>query len=196
MIGAKEVIKAINRKGYILFEQTNKPYNLNFFAIRDMGGQWNDQFGLMWKYKTGWAFVPWMGTTDPGAYYLKDPLNVKGTAILPEGQHRGLYGTGKHRGRYKCLKPVRKVGVYRIPKGFTYADIDKLSDLPLDIGWHGTNYHHAHDKVEVAKIGKYSAGCQVAHNIDEYGESLTLIDKGFKHWGNTITYTILNVNDF
>ena len=196
MIDAKSVIKAINRKGYILFERTDKPFNLNFFAIRDMGGQWNDQFGLMWKYKSGWAFVPWTGTTDPGAFYLKDPLNVKGTAILPEGQHRGLYGQGKHRGRYKCLKPVREVGVYRIPKGFTYADIDKLSDLTLDVGWHGTNHHRAHDKVEVQKIGKYSAGCQVTLNIDEYGEMLHITDQGFKHWGKTLTYTILNINDF
>ncbi len=196
MIGAKEVIKAIHRKGHILFERTDKPYNLNFIAVRDIGGQWNDQFILMWKYKTGWAFVPWMGTTDPGAFYLKKPLNVKGTMILPEGQHRGFFKKGKHRGRYKCLKPAREVGVYRIPKGWTYADIEKLSDLTLDIGWHGSNYHRAHTEVEVKKIGLYSAGCQVAQNIDEYGESLHITDQGFKHWGDTLTYTILNVNDF
>ncbi len=193
MIDAKEVIKAINRKGYILFERTDKPFNLNFFAIRDMGGQWNDQFGLMWKYKSGWAFVPWMGTTDPGAYYLKNPLNVKGTAILPEGQHRGLFKSGMHQGKYKALVQAREVGVYR---DGDKDEMPELNSLTLDVGWHGINGHRAHTKAEVTRIGKYSAGCQVTVNIDEYGEMLHLTDQGFKHWGKTLTYTLLNVNDF
>jgi len=29
-------------------------------------------------------------TVDPGLYYLKNPLNHKGCAIIPEGQYLGL----------------------------------------------------------------------------------------------------------
>ncbi len=193
MIDAKQVIKAINRKGYILFERTEKPYNLNYIGIRDMGGQWNDQFILMWKYKSGWAFVPWMGTTDPGAYYLKNPMNVKGTAILPEGQHRGLFMSGLHRKAYRALVQAREVGVYR---DGDKDSMPELNSLKLDVGWHGINAHRAHKEFEVKTIGKYSGGCQVTHNNDEYNQKIHLADQGFAHWGKTLTYTLLNINDF
>ncbi len=196
MIGIQEIIKVLARKGYVLFDDDRKPYNLNYIGIRDVGGQWNDKFVLMWRYKGEWSIVIWSGTTDPGAYYLDKPLNVKGTAIMVEGQHRGLYGMGKHRGRYKALQPVKKVGVHRIPKGVDYADIRDLSDLPIDIGWHGTNSHRAHTSVEVAKIGRYSAGCQVSLNHSEYLNALYLWEQGFKNWGKTLTYTLLNITDF
>lgn len=195
MITREHIMDVMSDKKHAIFQGDKNPYNLNYIGIRDMGGQWNDQFNLFWKYKGIWSSVSWMGTTDPGAYYLKDPLNVKGTAIIPEGQHRGLYKMGKHRGRYKALIPARKLGVYRIPKGFTYADIDKLTDLKLDIGWHGTNSHRAHTEVEVRRIGRYSAGCQVTLNYLEYMMALYLWDQALKQWA-TLSYTILNVKDF
>lgn len=183
----------MNKKGHVIFDNESKPYNLNFIAVRDMGGQWNDQFFLLWKHNGKWSHVTWMGTTDPGAYYLKNPLNVEGTAILPEGQHRGLYKMGLHRGKYKALVQAREVEVYR--------DGDKdstpeLNSLKLYKGWHGINCHRAHATAEVATIGKYSAGCQVTHNIDEYGTFLFLVEQAMKYWGKKLTYTILNVNDF
>lgn len=182
-------------KGHTIFQGDKSPYNLNYVGIRDIGGQWNDQFNLLWKYKGVWSCVSWMGTTDPGAFYLKKPLNVKGTAIIPEGQHRGLYKLGKHRGRYECLVPARELGVWRIPKGWDYNDIDKLADLALDMGWHGTNSHHAHTEFEVSKIGRYSAGCQVTLNYMEYMMALYLWKQALKQWG-TLSYTILNIKDF
>ena len=105
----KDIIKAYQLKGYTVFEDDSKPYNLNYGAFRDMGGQWNDIFFVFWKYKGNWNLIQWMGTTDPGAYYLKHPLNVKGTAILSEGQHRGLFKLGKHRGKYAALVQAKPV---------------------------------------------------------------------------------------
>jgi len=196
MIGLQDAIKVLNKKGYKLFEDDGKPFNINFIGIRDIGGQWNDQFIVMWKYEGIWSFYTFHGTTDPGAYYLDKPINTKGTAIMVEGQHRGLYSLGKHQGRYEALKPAKKVGVWRIPKGMDYADIKDITDLTLDVGWHGTNFHRAHTQVEVAKVKKYSAGCQVVQNYQEYLIAMQIIKQGFKNWGKTLTYTLLNINDF
>lgn len=192
MIGLQDVIKVLNKKGYALFEGDKKPFNLNYIGIRDMGGQWNDQFVLMWKYKGNWSFYTWMGTTDPGAYYLKNPMNVKGTAIMAEGQHRGLYKLGRHRGRYDALVQASKVKVYRD------GDRDskpELNSLKVYEGFFGINSHRAHTKVEVSRIGKYSAGCQVTWQHLEYLVALWIWKQGFKSWP-TLTYTLLNINDF
>ena len=115
---------------------------------------------------------------------------------MVEGQHRGLYKLGKHRGRYEALRPAKPVGVHRIPAGFTYADIDELASLPIDVGMHGTNFHGAHKEYEAGTIGRYSAGCQVALLFAEYLIALEICKGGFKSWGPTLTYTLLNTNDF
>ncbi len=193
MISRQDIEKIMTQKGHLIFKSDAKAYNLNYIGIRDMGGQWNDQFILMWKYNGHWSYVTWMGTTDPGAYYLKHPLNVNGTAILPEGQHRGMFKSGKHQGRYTALVQAREIEVYRD------GDKDKtpeLNSLTLYKGWHGINSHRAHTKFEVTEIGKYSAGCQVTHNIEEYRIFMYLTGLGFKYWGKTLTYTLLNINDF
>jgi len=192
-MNVSELIKIYQKKGYVVFEDDSKPYNLNYGAIRDLGGQWNDIFFMFWKYHGKWSIVTWMGTTDPGAYYLKNPLNVNGTAILVEDQHRGLFKKGKHKGRYDALVQARPVTVYRD------ADKDENPDTlgkVKDIGFFGINSHRAHDEEEIAKIGKYSAGCQVTLNPDEYDVMMYLADKAFEHWGDTLTYTILLVEDF
>jgi len=190
----EELIKAYQLKGHTLFEDDSKPYNLNYGAIRDMGGQWNDLFYIIWKYKGKWNLIQWMGTTDPGAYYLKNPLNAKGTAILPEGQHRGLFKRGLHKGQYPALVQAREVMVYRD------ADQDETPEVNdrqvKDLGYHGLNSHRAHTEAEVRVIGKYSAGCQVTLNPDEYDIAFLLWEKGFEYWGETLTYTLFNVNDF
>ena len=196
MILLDDIIKVYTKKGHVIFKDDSKPYNLNYGGIRDLGGQWNDIFFIFWFYNGLVNMVQWKGTADPGAFYLKDPMNVKGSAIIPDGQHLGLFGEGMHKGRYWALTPCRELAVWRIPEGWTYADIDKLSNLELDTGWHGTNSHRAHDEVEVMKIGKYSAGCQVTLNPDEYDVAVEIWKKGFEYWGPKLSFTIVNINDF
>lgn len=188
-----DLFKVYQRKGYVIFEDDSKPYNLNYGAIRDMGGQWNDEFFMFWKYKGKWSLISWMGTTDPGAYYLKNPLSVTGTAILSEGQHRGLFKSGMHKGQYSALVQAKPVKVYRD------ADKDEIPEIDKQIsetGMFGINSHRAHSEAEIKVIGKYSAGCQVTLNPDEYEIMLRLAEKAFDCWGDTLTYTLLNKTDF
>ncbi len=97
MITVSDLMKVANRKGYVIFENDTKPYNINYWGIRDSGGQFNDEFHLFWKYKGNWSHIIHMGTTDPGKHYLVNPLNDKGCAILPEDQYRGVWKLGKHK---------------------------------------------------------------------------------------------------
>ena len=189
----KSIIQAMTVKGYAVFLNDSKPFNINYVGVRDMGGQWNDTFYLFWKYKGNWSLVTWVGTTDPGAYYLKTPLNVKGTAILPEGQHRGLYKLGLHKGKYKALVQAREVTVYRD------ADKDEKPEIDgrqvKDTGYFGINSHRAHEEAEMLKIGRYSAGCLVTLNPIEYDIFINVCEKALGIWGETVTFTLLNKND-
>ncbi len=188
------IIKAMQLKGYAVFENDTKPFNFNYVGIRDLSGvgSYNDIFALFWKYKGQWSQFIRMGTTDPGTYYLKNPLNVNGTAILKEGQYRGAWKLGLHQGKYKALVQRKEVTVIRD------ADRDQELDIHNGIeetGFFGINHHRSHSEAEVQKIGRYSAGCQVTQNPHEYDVFMSIYEESVEIWGEGITYTLLNIND-
>lgn len=200
VLSVSQVIKAMNRKGHVVFEDDAKPFNINYLGIRDASneGMWNDSFFVFWKYRGMWSKLHWTGTTDPGKYYLDNPtaLNPKGVAILPEGQHRGLYTIGMHQGRYTALVQKNPVGVYRkLDVSQSLADFLK-NPGELDTGFHGINSHRALKDVEVKEIGKFSGGCQVTLNDDEYDIFIHVCKKSEENWGKGISYTIMLTNDF
>lgn len=189
----KSIIKAMRVKGYAIFENDSKPLNLNYVGIRDTSsvGKFNDIFAIFWKYRGAWNQFIRYGTTDPGMYYLKNPLNVKGTAILKEGQMRGAFQLGKHRGKYEALVQKKEVVVIRDPNRDNVLDMGGVEDN----GWHGINHHRAMSKDEASKVGKFSAGCQVTWNPHEYDLFIALCKEASEVWGNSFSYSLLNVND-
>ena len=69
---------------------------------------------LVWQVKEKWEHYRWPITTDPGLYWLENPMNVDGTAILAPGQYRGAYRIGKHRDDYQAVVQTGgEVAVYR-----------------------------------------------------------------------------------
>ena len=127
-------------------------------------------------------------TTDPGHYYLKKKfLNSKGCAVLKPGQYRGMFGFGKHRGKYDALVQVGKCTVYR----------DRTKDNKIDkkteqTGIFGINMHHAYDSEE---INKYSAGCQVHQDDFKLTRVLELCKMSAEKYGAGFTYTLLEKKD-
>ena len=59
------------------------------------------------------TFMTVRGTTDPGLYYLNDPLSVDGCAIVPAGYHKDIWARGLHRGKYPALVQRGVIGVIR-----------------------------------------------------------------------------------
>ena len=108
--------KILARKGYAFF--TKGEYNLNIIGVRHKGAKVTNHFDdcLVVIYNTGNeknVKRVFTCTTLPGKKAMEHPVNVVGTAILKEGQYRGCWRIGYHKGKYKALCQYKPVTVYR-----------------------------------------------------------------------------------
>lgn len=191
-----DMVKAVfNNKGYVFFEGGD--LDLNIFGIRassDVINRFNDFVCVAYKINGEKKVNIYEATTDPGRFWLQNPINNKGCAILKEGQYRGVYKLGKHQGKYKALVQVgNEVEVYRDDNKDLVLDKNELSVMS---GYFGINIHRSHPKYEVTEVNKYSAGCQVILNPKEFDELITLCKDSSGIWGDKFTYTLLNDLDF
>jgi len=183
--------KLFAKKGYKYFSNGN--YNLNIIGVRSANNhkvtnEFDDYLVVIYntsKSKDNRAI--YKITTQPGISYMENPSNSKGTAILAEGQYKGAYKLGKHKGQ-NALIQVKDLKVYRdINKDRKY-DYNKQS---IDSGKFGINIHRAGTNSK--QINNWSAGCQVFAINSEFESFLRLcklqIDNGF---GETFTYTLIN----
>ena len=102
----EQVVKTLEKLNYSVFRDSSKEYNLNIVGIRsvDMTANiFNDLEVVFWPKKGGWEGYFMKITTDPGIYWLSNPMNVNGTAILKEGQWKGLWQLGLHQNKYEAL---------------------------------------------------------------------------------------------
>lgn len=91
-------IKAILRnKDYTLF---SRPYELNIVGLRSKSivpNRFDDEIHVFYKVSTlNWHYHIFKATTDPGTFWLKQPMQPQGTAILAEGQNINCYELGMH----------------------------------------------------------------------------------------------------
>lgn len=194
-ITREQVIAAMKKLGHPVFESDKKNFNLNLIGIRAdsrVPGEFDDLFVVMWKYQGVWEFHVHTGTTDPGTYWLNNPLSSMGTAILKPGHYKGGWQKGKHQGKYAALVQRTEVTVLR--------DNDKDSELDFDTaneetGWFGINHHRANANTESIQVGKWSAGCQVRNDPDEYDEFMGWIDAAIAIYGNSFSYTLIEEKD-
>jgi hypothetical protein len=190
IITSDKLVRALQRKGYDLFEDDSKPFNLNVIGIRSSDAtpdKFNDRIVVMWKWKGNWNIYISPATTDPGLYYLENPLNVEGTFIMAPGQHKGLWEKATHKG-YPAFKQKANV------KGYRDADRDNEFDMDpskLVEGMFGINGHRAKDEGSSTIVGKWSAGCQVWQWDDDHEIIMELADRAIPYWGNSFTYTLL-----
>lgn len=191
----EDIVKALNKKGYVVFENDKKPFNLNIIGVRNSNPKpdvFNDLLFVFWKYQGRWSVIQMDCTTESGLHWLKYPLNKKGTAILKEGQWKGMWSIGLHQGKYKALKQAKPVTVIR--------DFDKDGEFDYDsgvedTGLFGINCHRANAKRESIVVGKWSAGCQVVQNPHEFDLLVSLCEEAAEVHGNSFTYTLINQND-
>ncbi len=189
------IYNALKRKGYMIFEQDDKPFNLNIVGIRNEAGKPNsfdDWVALMWKYKGVWNHIVFEATTDPGLYWLEHPKNPLGTAILKEGQYRGSHAIGLHKG-YKALQQVGKLTVIR--------DYNKDGVIDYSTGKEytssnfGINIHRAVYNGKSLAVNKWSAGCQVLADSFQFDQLMDICTEASQYWGARFTYTLINTRD-
>lgn len=115
----ENLIKYAEKKGFVIFNDNSKPFNLNIWAVRNTiqkAGEFDDLQIVFWKNQAGqWAYSQYVCTTDPSDLYLFNPINAKGTAIVKPGQYRGLWELGYHKGHsdHPALVQRRPVVVIR-----------------------------------------------------------------------------------
>lgn len=186
-----QIIKALLRLGHSLRTDDSKNHNLNIVGLRSENADPNsfdDQLWVFWKYQNRWTLRKYKITTDPGLTWLQTPGRKEGTAILKEGQYKESHRYGKHRGQYDALVQASPVTVVR---DFNRDNKLDFSSGKTQTGLFGINIHRANEKVESKFVNKWSAGCQVFANPNEYQEFLKLCRLFLAEWGETFTYTLI-----
>ena len=184
-------IKSIlHSKGFVLY---TRPYELNIVGLRSastVANRFDDQIHVF--YKTNgllWNYHVYRATTDPGTFWLKNPMQPQGTAVLAQGQYVDAYQIGLHKGKYKALVQIKPVTVIRD------YDRDAVLDFINGIritGMLGINIHRASKTGTTVTVDKYSAGCQVFADTGDFDEFMDLCERHRQLYGNKFTYTLID----
>jgi hypothetical protein len=189
------ISNALKQKGYHIFENDTNPYNLNIIGIRNnnrIPDSFDDYISVLWKYQGRWSFNKYPATTDPGLYYLNNPICPQGTAILKEGQYINCYCLGLHKGKYKALVQVKPVTIIHDFNKNNYLD---FTSGPEETSIFSINIHRANLTGKTININQWSAGCQVFADSGHFKEFISLCAKAQKYWGNMFSYTLINYED-
>jgi hypothetical protein len=167
------------------------PFDLNIIGIRSAEKQANrfdDLIVIAYMDGLGCKRVYCAeATTDPGLYWLYNPMNVEGCAILKPGNYRACWQYGKHNGAYDALVQIGNMTVWR--DGNKDSILDKG---PEDTGLFGINLHRsAFDPVAV-NVNRWSAGCQVVQARTKFDDIMELCRQQMAHGhGNRFSYTLI-----
>jgi len=197
----EKVKEVIVSKGYKWFnDNNNKGYDVNVIGIRNsetdgkVTNHFDDTLTLSYKDAAGeWKFHQWEATTDPGQYWIENPMNKDGCAILVPGQYRGSHKIRLHQGKYEALGQRRPVKVYRDNDRDLEYDTDEAT---ITEGVYGINIHRSNPYTESYYVNKWSAGCQVFKKVDDFHDFMEICRKARDIWGNTFSYTLIESKDF
>jgi len=185
----EKLIATLMAQGYRVFL---RPFELNIVGVRsnDMTpNTFNDSINILYKDEQGqWQLRSYEATTDPGLYWLKNPLNPQGTAILKAGQYVNSHIMGLHRNKYMALVQRNPVTVIRDAKRDGTLDLGGKEDK----GMFGINIHRAMQDGTTKTIDKFSAGCQVFANANDFAAFMGLCEKHKALYGNSFSYTLLH----
>ncbi|MBN8865860.1 MAG: hypothetical protein J0H92_20975 [Sphingobacteriales bacterium] len=184
------IVRAIAGRDYAVYV---RPYELNIIGVRSESTEANrfdDEIHVFFKNSAGqWIHYLFAATTDPGTYWLRSPMHPQGTAILQQGQYRNAYQIGLHKGKYYALVQRGPVTVLRDYD--RNAVLDFMNGKP-DTGLFGINIHRASVNGTTKEVDKYSAGCQVFADINDFNRFMQLCEQHRQLYGNSFTYTLID----
>jgi hypothetical protein len=195
-LGKFEISKILGTYTSFGYNLNDAIYMINVFGIRSKApasNKFDDALGVL--YRDGgntWCVEFYTATTDPGLYWLENPSNVDGTAILVAGQHVDSHRIGLHKGQYRALVQNKPLPVYRDSNKDDTYDMDPNT---VEEGIFGINIHRASPTHESTIVDKWSAGCQVLANPTEFDRLMELVDQHAQAHGNVFTYTLFNEED-
>lgn len=183
-----ELKAAIEKFKYKWF---TKPYDLNVVGIRNASrtpNAYDDTIAIAWVDNDGNKRVFCAPiTTDPGMFYLQNPMNPAGCAILVPGQYLGSHKLGKHQGKYKALVQVKPMSVYRDNNRDKFIDAFKIQT-----GLFGINIHRSVEAGISRNVDKWSAGCQVFSHPHDFNYLIALVEQQKAMIGtDAVSYTLI-----
>lgn len=193
-----KILSVMNAKGYRVYNTPTVDWNINIVGIRNKALQhqkFDDTLIVFHNFMGHWYINYYPITTDPSIYYLKNPVNKDGAAILVEGQYLGTHSIDKHNGKYDAIcQRLGDVRVYRDKNKNGNLDIDpaqiktgkfviNIHKGPLNGDWNSDNI-------------QFSAGCQVFADSRHFQEFMLKCKNARAAFGNKFTYTLLNEKDF
>ena len=198
----REQIEAtVKEKGYKWFEDnSNKGYDVNIVGVRNsetkgrVTNAFDDCITISYKIEGEWQFRCFPCTTDPGTHWVENILNDRGVAILKPGQYRGSHKLRLHQGKYLALGQKKPMKIYRD------ANLDGKYDLIEESVREeliGINIHRATSRAggKSSRVDKWSAGCQVIADNDDWHEFLDICQAAREIHGNSFSYTLLESKD-
>ncbi|MBA3984987.1 MAG: hypothetical protein H0X63_00020 [Flavobacteriales bacterium] len=128
-------------------------------------------------------------TTDPGVFWLNNPINKLGTAVLKPGQYIDCWSIGLHQRKtdHPAFVQVDRVTVFRDNDGNSNSTTIGMKE---DNGLFGINIHRGNVNGKTPKIGRWSAGCQVFQTKTDLDFILHLCEP-YKRIRNRFTYTLI-----
>jgi peptidoglycan hydrolase-like protein with peptidoglycan-binding domain len=154
----------------------------------------DDMLGCYYVNDDGmWEAAYWPGTTDPGTYWLENPMNSAGCAILKTGQYLDTWTIDLHAGKYEALcQRAGEVTVYRDASGDNKLNLDPSTTTT---GYFGINLHAATQRPDgvSTQVDKWSAGCQVHASANGFDEMMKLAHQQVQKTGlSTFSYTLMD----
>lgn len=190
----KRIKTIAQEKGHVIYTE---PYRLNIWGFRantEKPNVFDDELHVFTNISqtkiAKWAYLVFKITTDPGTYWLQNPLTPKGTAILKAGQYLDAYSIDKHRNKYYAL-------CQRLAKVTVIRDYDRDAILDFNngkeqTGMFGINIHRARKTGSTYSVDRHSAGCQVFKNAQDFDFFMKLCEVHRKLYGNKFTYTLVD----
>ena len=197
----EQIETTVKAKGYKWFEDnSNKGYDVNIVGVRNsetkgrVTNAFDDCITISYKIDGEWQFHCFPCTTDPGTHWVENILNDRGVAILKPGQYRGSHKLRLHQGKYLALGQKKPMKLYRD------ANLDGKYDLIEESVREelvGINIHRATSRAggKSSRIDKWSAGCQVIADNDDWHEFLDICQAAREIHGNSFSYTLLESKD-
>ena len=201
MYTREQIQSTVEGKGYKYFtDNNNKGYDVNIIGIRNsktkgrVTNAFDDLITISYKEDGEWKYHEFNCTTDPGSHWVENILNEKGVAILKPGQYRGSHKLRLHQGKYLALGQKKDVIVYRDNNLDNNYNLDESK---TDTGVFGINIHRATSRTggKSTRIDKWSAGCQVIADNDDWHEFLDICQSAREIHGNSFSYTLIESND-
>ena len=197
----EQIQQTVEDKGYKYFhDNLNKGYDVNIIGVRNsktkgrVTNAFDDTLTISYKIDGEWQYHEFNCTTDPGSHWVENILNEKGVAILKPNQYRGSHKLDFHQGRYLALRQKSDVTVYRDNDRDNNYD---LNESKTDTGIFGINIHRATGRSggKSIRVDKWSAGCQVIADNDNWHTFLGICQSAREIHGNSFSYTLIESKD-